>query len=55
MFYNLVRFLMDKIFRVKDNRYKKFAQELYNSDALDKENYEATIGKSKSNYSKKLK
>lgn len=35
MFYSLVQFLMDKIFRIKDNKYK----ELYNHGALAKENY----------------
>lgn len=54
MFYNLVQFLMDKIFRIKDNKYKEFATELYNHGALDKENYEDVIGISKSNTSKEL-
>ena len=43
MFYNLVQFLMDRIFRIKDNKYKEFANELYEHGALDKENYEDII------------
>lgn len=52
MFYNLVRFLIDKIFRIKDNKYKEFAKELYSHGALDEENYEDIIGISKSNNSR---
>ncbi len=52
MFYNLIQFLMDKIFRIKDNKYKEFAKELYNHGALDNENYEDIMGTSKSNNSK---
>ena len=52
MFYNLIQFLMDKIFRIKGNKYKEFAKELYNHGALDKENYEDIMGIPKSNYSK---
>ena len=48
MFYNLVQFLMDKIFRIKDNKYKKFAKELYEHRALDEENYGFLINKNKS-------
>lgn len=49
MVYNLVRFLIDKIFRIKDNKYKKFAKELYEHGALDDKNYKDIIGISKSN------
>ena len=49
MFYNLVRFLIDKIFRIKDNKYKEFAKELYEHGALDDKNYKDIIGISKSN------
>ena len=52
MFYNLVQFLMDKIFRVKDNKYKEFARELYKHGALDNKNYEDIMGISKTNNSK---
>lgn len=52
MFYNLVQFLMDKIFRIKDNKYKEFAKELYEHGALDEENYGDVIGISKVNNSK---
>lgn len=52
MFYNLIQFLMDKIFRVNDNKYKEFAKELYNNGALDNKNYEDIMGISKSNNSK---
>lgn len=38
---------MDKVFRIKDNKYKEFAKELYDYGALDKENYEDIIGISK--------
>lgn len=48
MFYNLVQFLMDKIFRIKDNKYKEFTKELYEHGALDDKNYEDIIGMSKS-------
>lgn len=54
MFYNLVRFLMDKIFRIKDNKYKEFAKELYEHGALGKENYEDIMGIPKANYSKEI-
>ena len=47
MFYNLIQFLMDKIFRIKDNKYKEFAKELYDCGALDDKNYEDIIGISK--------
>lgn len=49
MFYNIVRFLIDKIFRIKDNKYKEFAKELYEHGALDDKNYKDIIGISKSN------
>ncbi len=49
MFYNLVRLLIDKIFRIKDNKYKEFAKELYEHGTLDNKNYEDIIGISKSN------
>ena len=52
MFYNLVQFFMDKIFRVKDNKYKEFARELYKHGALDTKNYEDIMGISKTNNSK---
>lgn len=52
MFYNLIQFLMDKIFRINDNKYKDFAKELYEHGALDEENYRDVIGTSKSNNSK---
>ena len=52
MFYNLVQFLIDKIFRIKDNKYKEFAKELYNHGALDNKNYEDIMGISKSNNSR---
>ena len=52
MFYNLVQFLIDKIFRIKDNKYKKFAKELYEHGALDNKNYEDIMGISKSNNAK---
>ena len=52
MFYNLIQFLMDKIFRIKDNKYKEFAKELYNHSALDKANYEDIMEISKTNNSK---
>ena len=51
MFYNLVQFLIDKIFRIKDNKYKEFVKELYNHGALDNKNYEDIMGISKSNNS----
>ena len=54
MFYNLVWFLMDKVFRIKDNKYKDFAKELYNHGALDKENYEGIMVMPKANYSKEI-
>lgn len=54
MFYSLVRFLMDKIFRIKDTKYKEFAKELYNHGALDRENYEDIIGITKSNNPKEI-
>lgn len=47
MFYNLVQFLMDKIFRVKDSKYKEFAKELYEHGALENKNYEDIMGISK--------
>lgn len=43
---------MDKIYRIKDNMYKELAKKLYNSDALDKENYEDILGTSNTNNSK---
>ena len=52
MFYNLVQFLMDKIFRVKDSKYKEFVEELYKHGALDNKNYEDIIVISKTNNSK---
>ena len=52
MFYNLVQFLMDKIFRVKDSKYKEFVEELYKHGALDNKNYEDIMGISKTNNSK---
>lgn len=52
MFYSLVQFLMDKIFRIKDNKYKEFTKELYEHGALDKEHYEDIIGISKPDNSK---
>lgn len=54
MFYNLVQFLMDKIFRIKDNKYKEFAKELYEHRALDEEHYEYIIGISKPDNSKEI-
>lgn len=54
MFYNLIQFLIDKIFRINDNKYKEFVKELYEHSALDKENYEDIIGTSKSNNSKEI-
>ena len=54
MFYNLIQLLMDKIFRIKDSKYKEFAKELYNHNALDEKNYEDIIGISKSNNSKEI-
>ena len=52
MFYNLVRFLIDKILRIKDNKYREFAKELYNHGALDNKNYEDIMGISRSNNSR---
>lgn len=52
MFYNLVQFLIDKIFRIKNNKYKEIAKELYNHGALDNKNYEDIMGISKSNNSR---
>lgn len=46
MFYSLVQFLMDKILRIKNNKYKEFAKELYEHGALDNKNYEDIIGMS---------
>lgn len=46
MFHSLVQFLMDKIFRIKNNKYKEFAKELYEHGALDNKNYEDIIGMS---------
>lgn len=40
MFYNLVQFLMAKVYRIKDNKHKEFAKELYQYGTLDNENYE---------------
>ena len=54
MFYNLVQFLMDKIFRIKDNKYKEFTKELYEHGALDNKNYEDIMGISKINNSKEI-
>lgn len=54
MFYNLVQFLMDKIFRIIDNKYKEFAKELYEHGALDNKNYDDIIGISKPNNSKDI-
>lgn len=45
---------MDKVFRIKDNKYKDFAKELYNHGALDKENYEGIMVMPKANYSKEI-
>ena len=55
MFYNLVQFLMDKIFRIKDNKYKEIAKELYEHGALDNKNYEDIIDTSKTNNLKENK
>lgn len=44
MFYNLVQFLMNNIFRINDNKYKEFVKELYEYGALDNENYEDIVG-----------
>lgn len=52
MFYNLVQFLMDKIFRVKDNKYKLLAKELYKNGALDNKSFEDIMGISHTNNSK---
>ena len=54
MFYNLIQLLMDKVFRIKDNRYKKFAKELYECGALDNRSYEDIMDIIKSNNSKEI-
>ena len=55
MFYNLIHFLMDKIFRVKDIKYKEFTKELYDYGALDNKNYENIMEIPKSNNSQENK
>ena len=40
LFHNLVQFLMDRIYRLKDNKYMEFAKDLYTHGALDDENFE---------------
>ena len=52
MFYNLIQLLMDKIFRIKDSKYKEFAKELYINGALDNKNFEDIMEISKTNNSK---
>ena len=54
MFYNLVQLLMDKIFRVKDTKYKEFTKELYEHGALDNKNYEDIMEIPKYNNSKEI-
>ncbi len=49
MFYNLIQLLINKLFRIKDNKYKEFAKELYEHEALDNRNYKNIIELSKSN------
>ena len=49
MFYNLIQLFMDKIFRVKDSKYKKLAKELYRNGALDNKNFEDIMRISKTN------
>lgn len=55
MFYNLIQLLKDKVFRIKNNGYKKFAKELYKCGALDNRSYEDIMDIIKSNNSKEIK
>lgn len=51
--YNLVQFLMDKIYRNKDKeKYMRFAKELYEHGALDKEDFGLIAGPNKFDNSK---
>lgn len=54
MFYNLIQLLKDKVFRIKNNGYKKFAKELYKCGALDNRSYEDIMDIIKSNNSKEI-
>lgn len=53
LIYNLVKFLMDRIYRNKDKeKYMEFAKELYEHGALDKEDFDLIANPNKSNNSK---
>lgn len=53
LIYNLVKFLVDKIYRNKDKeKYMEFAKELYEHGALDKTDFELITNKNKTNNSK---
>lgn len=53
LIYNLVKFLMDRIYRNKDKeKYMEFARELYEHGALDITDFELITNPNKSNHSK---
>lgn len=54
MFYNLIQFLINKIFIKKDKMYEELTKELYQHYALDEENYNFLINKNKSNNLKEI-
>lgn len=53
MVFNLIQFLIDRIYRGKDKeKYMSFAKELYEHSALDKNDFELISNPNKSNNSK---
>lgn len=53
LIYNLVKFLMDRIYRNKGKeKYMEFAKELYEHGALDKTDFELIANPNKLNHSK---